>query len=463
MASILSRLSATQSYNVRTFRTQPLAEISGSLGDLGTLLPILVALTIRGSISLPATLLFTGLSNILTGLVFGIPLPVQPMKAIAAVALVQHFSMAQMAAAGIVMGVFIGILSLTGTIGWAEKKIPGSVVKGIMVGAGLTLCISAGKESLMGGLSWTGPWWGDNLIVAIVAALILLISLLFHRFPYALVVFVIGLVLSVIRIHTTKTRSSFPSGAMQIPTLVPTGQQFLHATFSASLGQLPLTLLNSIIAVTALSHSLLPSRPAPSTTSLGVSITLMNLIAPWFGGMPACHGSGGLAGQYRFGARSGSSIILLGLLKVALGFIALFKGHAVARVLAEFPRALLGVMVIAAGVELARAGISLNDPSDDRSHEADAVPENGQRDSDDRLDKANDQELRDRWMVLLVTVATLLTFKNDAVGFVAGMSWHWGIKISRSQGRHGQGHWLGSFSWRQSAAGSDEERRGLLS
>lgn len=67
--------------NVQTLRNSPVAEISGALGDLGTLLPLMIALALQGSISLSTTLVLTGFFNIATGVVFGIPLPVQPMKA----------------------------------------------------------------------------------------------------------------------------------------------------------------------------------------------------------------------------------------------------------------------------------------------------------------------------------------------------------------------------------------------
>lgn len=66
--------------NVNTLRRSPLSEISGALGDLGTLLPLMITLAIRGSISLSTTLVFSGFFNVATGVVFGIPLPVQPMK-----------------------------------------------------------------------------------------------------------------------------------------------------------------------------------------------------------------------------------------------------------------------------------------------------------------------------------------------------------------------------------------------
>ncbi|TKA65480.1 hypothetical protein B0A49_09242 [Cryomyces minteri] len=146
--------------------------------------------------------------------------------------------------------------------------------------------------------------------------------------------------------------------------------------------------------------------------------------------MPVCHGSGGLAGQYRFGARSGSSIIVLGTVKLVLG---LFVGQGLVSLLQRFPKALLGVMVIAAGVELAKVGESLNAGARDLWEEAE------QEDDQDaewtieargkRARTPSELERRERWTVMLVTVAGLLTFRNDAVGFAAGMLCHWSLKL----------------------------------
>ena len=142
-----------------------------------------------------------------------------------------------------------------------------------------------------------------------------------------------------------------------------------------AMGQLPLTTLNSIIAVSALAEDLFGGElpvverglgtggggiqlpGVPSTTALGISVAVMNIFGCWFGCMPVCHGSGGLAAQHRFGARSGSSIILLGVFKILLG---LFLGKSLLGVFDSFPRSILGIMVAAAGLELARVGSSLN-------------------------------------------------------------------------------------------------------
>jgi hypothetical protein len=424
MRNPIPRLRPAYHHNVETIKSQPLAELSGSLGDLGTLLPLMTALVLTNSISLPSTLLFTGAANILTGVAFGIPLPVQPMKAIAAVAIVRKFTLEENAAAGLVVAGLVGIFSVTGLIHWANRVTPIPVVKGIQVGAGLSLCLSAGSKMLLP-LTWTGPWWGDNLLVAIAAVLLLLCTFAYPRMPYAMIVFTIGIILSFASSGNFYDR--VPSAA--IPVLNPSGKDFLKAATTASLGQLPLTLLNSVIAASALASDLLPSPPypvAPTVTELGVSVAAINLIGCWFGAMPACHGSGGLAGQYRFGARSGSSIIFLGSIKFVLGLIAFWRSSIIVGILSNIPKSLLGVLVLAAGIELAKAGESINtDARDLRVLDRD-LSWDGKR-----VKELDERERKERWMVMLITVAALLTFKNDAVGFVAGLVWHWGFRTAR--------------------------------
>lgn len=447
----LRRFRRTQTHNVDTIRLQPLAELSGSLGDLGTLLPLMTALVISNSISLPSTLLFTGAANILTGLSFGLPLPVQPMKAIAAVAIARKFSLNENAAAGIVVAVLVGFFSVTGLLNWANRVTPIPVVKGIQVGAGLSLCLSAGSNMLLP-LTWTGPWWGDNLLWALAAVLLLLCTFAHPRMPYAMIVFTTGIILSLA--SSQDADITVPEAA--IPILHPSSHDFWTAISTASLGQFPLTILNSVIAASALATDFFPSPPypiAPTVTELGVSVTAINLVGCWFGAMPACHGSGGLAGQYRFGARSGSSVILLGSLKFTLGLVAFWNSPAIITLLANIPKSLLGVLVLAAGLELARVGESVNtDARDLRVLERDLTWDGK------RVRELDERDRKERWTVMLVTVAALLTFKNDAVGFVAGLAWHWGFDVARRvQGwRHGESEgrvWMTVGHGRDESAG----------
>jgi hypothetical protein len=425
LASPLPRMRRIYTHNVETLKTSPLAELSGSLGDLGTLLPLMTALVLSGSISLPSTLLFTGAANIFTGAAFGIPLPVQPMKAIAAVAIARNFTLEENAAAGLVVATLVGIFSVTGLINWANRVTPVPVVKGIQVGAGLSLCLSAGSK-MLAPLDWIGPWWGDNLIWAIIATTLLLFTLAYPKLPYTIIIFALGIVLS---LAGPNNDTSTPLTGPAIPIVFPSAHDFYIATTTASLGQLPLTLLNSVIAASALASDLLPPPLYPSTptvTELGVSVAFINLVGCWFGAMPACHGSGGLAGQYRFGARSGSSIIILGSVKFLLGIIAVWNPAPIMGVLEGIPKSLLGVLVLAAGVELAKVGESVNTDARDLR-----LLDHTQSWDGKRVKELDTRERKERWMVMLVTVAALLTFKNDAVGFVAGLAWHWGFIAAR--------------------------------
>lgn len=407
--------------NLHILKSQPVAEISGSLGDLGTFLPIAIALSINGTISLSSTLVFSGIANILTGLFFGIPLPVQPMKAIAAVAIANAFTNGEIAAAGIFVAACIFVFSVTGLLRWFADVIPIPVVKGIQVGAGLSLIIAAGGS--LSKLGWVTPSWADNRIWAIVAFLFLVTTNYYRQIPYALVVLGVGLVFAIIRATQVV---DLPNFRPWIPVLtVPGNGDWRVGIVQAGIGQLPLTTLNSVIAVVHLAGDLLPEVTTPSITSVGLSVSLMNLISCWFGAMPVCHGSGGLAAQYRFGARSGSSVVFLGVLKLLIGF---FFGNTLVGLLKSFPYALLGIMVIAAGLELASVGESLN-TTGARDLKRDA-PAGILGDRGREIGPVlSDDERKKRYTVMFVTIGFLVGFKNDAVGFIAGMLCHWSFQI----------------------------------
>ncbi|KAK9413081.1 putative Sulfate transporter [Seiridium unicorne] len=407
--------------NVMTLRRSPLSEISGALGDLGTLLPLMITLAVNNSISLSTTLVFSGFYNLITGIVFGIPLPVQPMKAIAAAAIASHTSLPETVAAGSVTSVIVLLLSITGLLHWVTRVIPIPVIKGIQSGAGLSLVISAGS-SLLGPLPWFLPRPLDNRVWALLTFFALIATQKLPRFPYALIVFIVGLVLASVILATDHLgygyRHSFPRFQFWHPfTAIP---NWSSDAIGMGIAQLPLTTLNSVIAASALASDLLPDLPAPSVTELGTSVALMNLLGCWFGAMPVCHGAGGLAAQFRFGARSGASIVLLGLFKMILGLV---LGESLLGLLTTFPRSLLGIMVIAAGLELAKVGQSLN-------HGATDLWESSAEPSSRIHRKVSDEERSERWTVMLVTIAGILAFKNDAVGFLAGMACHWAYRIA---------------------------------
>lgn len=339
-------------------------------------------------------------------------------------------SMGVVVASGQWVGAAVLVLSITGLLRWIVRVVPIPVVKGIQMGAGLSLILGAGS-SLLKPLSWLSPVL-DNRFWAIVAFLVLICTQRLPRFPYALLFFVLALVFAFITVLTSDhglPRFHVWHPQFVLPKWIGIWPDDSPALWMA-IGQLPLTTLNSIIAVSQLSSDLLPDLPAPSVTSMGLSVAIMNLTGTWFGAMPVCHGAGGLAAQYRFGARSGASVIILGAFKILLGLV---FGETLVDLLRHYPKSLLGIMVFASGLELAKVGNSLNNGAPDLWQVA-----AGQADDDHaasgihrrRHRNLSDEERMERWTVMLTTTGGILAFRNDAMGFLAGMLCHGAFKLS---------------------------------
>ncbi len=354
-----------------------LSEISGSLGDLGLFIPLMISLVMVCGMNAGSLLIFAGLFNIITGFMFNKPIPVQPMKAIAAVAIAEGLSPGSIAAAGFSAGLILLTLGLTGLVTWAEKVIPRPVVRGIQLGVGLKL--AAKGIGMIMGIGWLG--W-DSRVVAIGAGLFILCTVNFKKFPSALILFIGGVTMMIFSAPDIFTGAKLGWGGFAVT--IPTLNQWSEGIFLGTLPQVPLTLLNSVIAVCALSGDLFPGK-AIKVKAMAASVGIMNLASCLFGGMPMCHGSGGLAGQYRFGARTGGSVVMLGVAKVMFGFL---FGTVAISIFAAFPVSLLGAMLIFAGLEL-------------------TLP-------------AREAETKDAFFVIAATAGGILA-ANTLIGFILGL------------------------------------------
>jgi hypothetical protein len=116
-----------------------------------------------------------------------------------------------------------------------------------------------------------------------------------------------------------------------------------------ALPQLPLTFGNALLAITEENNRLFPDRPV-TERKVAISTGVLNLFSSALGGIPMCHGAGGMAGHVRFGARTGGASIILGALLLA---VALFLAHSVSTIFELFPPPVLGVVLFLAGAELA--------------------------------------------------------------------------------------------------------------
>ncbi|CAL5206380.1 unnamed protein product [Lathyrus oleraceus] len=369
-------------------------ELNGAMGDLGTYIPIVLSLTLSKNLNLGTTLIFTGVYNILTGVIYGVPMPVQPMKSIAAEALSDTtFGVPEIMAAGILTSVAVFLLGATGLMQLVYKFIPLSVVRGIQLAQGLSFALTAvkyvrkmqdlPKSKALG----PRPWFGlDGLVLAIVCVCFIVIvngageSENHHRccngeengekkrtsrvrrivfsLPSAFIIFVLGVILAFIKKPNVVHEIKF--GPSSIELVKFTKQAWKKGFVKGTIPQLPLTILNSVIAVCKLSKDLFPEKDF-SVTSLSVTVGLMNFVGCWFGAMPCCHGAGGLAGQYKFGGRSGGCVALLGAAKLVLGLV---LGTSLAHILKMFPVGILGVLLLFAGIELAMCARDMNSKED---------------------------------------------------------------------------------------------------
>lgn len=318
-----------------------LRELSGGLGDLGTFLPLALAVALVGGLDLGVVFVAAGAMNVVTGLAFRQPIPVQPMKTIAAVVVADGLSGGAIAAAGLFVGAAVLLLAVTGVIDRAARAIPRPLVRGLQLGVGLNLALQ--------GAAWVAPLPAfalDGLVLAGATAFVL--GLLARRFSAVLPLVVMA------GFAIAAASASLPAGAFGPPAaalVVPDAAAWRTGILEAGVPQLPLTLLNSVVAVCALSADLYPGRGVPAGR-MAASVGLMNLACVPFGAMPMCHGAGGLAAQHRFGARTGGSVIMLGAMKIAAG---LLLGGMLAALLDAWPRSILGVLVIFAGLALASA------------------------------------------------------------------------------------------------------------
>ena len=319
------------------------AEAAGALGDLGTFVPLLVGMVSRCGLQLGPALFFAGLMNLITGLAFGIPMPVQPMKAIATVAIAGRMDEAQILAAGILTGAVVLFLSLTGLIERIQRAIPRSVVRGLQLCLGLKL-VEIGLRQVAATNAWIG--W-DSIGLGIVCAVLVLLLYFSTRVPGSLVVFGVG-VIALLGAHPALLSEMRLGTSWHLPRLAD-AEAWTTGFWKGAIPQIPLTLLNSVVAVCALSGDLFPHRPA-QPRRVAISVALMNLACCPFGAMPMCHGTGGLAGQYRFGARTGGSVVILGIAKMVL---ALSVGGCLLSWLQGYPQSVLGILLLFSGLELA--------------------------------------------------------------------------------------------------------------
>ena len=320
-------------------------EWAGAFGDLGTLIPFVVAYISLLRVD-PFGMIFAfGVMMIACGLYYRTPFPVQPMKAIGAVATTQAAQTIVITphavyAAGLVTGVIWFLLGITGAARKVTKLVARPVATGIVLGLGFSFMLE--------GIRMMAEGW---LLAAI--GLVGTLLLLANRFiPAMFLLLLFGAAAALLQNPHLLQEFSAIEFEVRLPSWQLGGLTWndlmVGAVFLA-LPQLPLTLGNAVIAITEENNRLFPERRVDEK-KVAISTGIMNLIAPAVGGVPMCHGAGGMAGHVRFGARTGGAPVILGTVLVLL---ALFASGSIETVFKIFPTPVLGVILFLTGAQLA--------------------------------------------------------------------------------------------------------------
>lgn len=315
-----------------------LREVSGALGDLGTLLPLMLGtIAVVGLAPLPVLVGFA-VFYIATALHYRLPIPVQPMKAVAAVLLTTQLSPAELASSGIMIGAVLLVLGVTGWITRLARTVPQSVLAGLQLGLGLALALVSLE------LMATAP------LVAVPTLAILAGLLFIPAAPAALIAVVAAVLLAAALGAPGIEVAGLPAPALPF-TAWPSLAELERAFSLLVLPQIALTFTNAVLLTALLAGDYFGERAAHVTPKrLSLTSGLANLVLTPLGALPMCHGAGGLAAHHRFGARSGTAPLLLGL---ALLAIALLPGELGLTLLGAIPAAGLGALLLMAAGELA--------------------------------------------------------------------------------------------------------------
>ncbi len=350
-------------------------EISGSLGDLGVLLPLALGMIMINHLDARGVFYSIGLFYCCAGLYFRIPVAVQPMKAIASYAIAMELGADQVLAAGLCMGIILLGIGVTNLIGVISRLTPFPVIRGVQLSTGLLL-MGGGVRLAMGTSGFqeqhgaAEPFFQFQDVIGLplqyllagLGFLLVLVLLNNRRFPASSSLLLFGLVLGLLLgdgMHRL-TVGLFP------PKLLPQGLPSLTSLVTAFLllvlPQLPMTIGNAVLANADLARRYFNGKAYRSTDkALCISMGLANIGGFFLGGMPMCHGAGGLAAHYRFGARTGGSNLIVGGLFLLL---ALLFGDSVVVIAQLVPLAMLGVLLFYAGSELCLSILDLQQRND---------------------------------------------------------------------------------------------------
>ncbi|WP_336327837.1 putative sulfate/molybdate transporter [Halovenus sp. HT40] len=303
-------------------------ELTGAVGDSVTVLPIVVTVAVLTELSLTVMLVWFGVFQIVWGLYYGVPISIEPMKALAALVIAGSITTGELLLAGLILGAALLVLGGTGSLSRLGRYIGNPVVRAIQFGVALVLL----ETGLRLGAA-------DFRLAGLAAVVALAFIAVGYRNLGAFAVLLVGGVVAALQTGLpAPTLPPVPAGFVQFDTLSLT-----TGTIEAALGQFAMTVGNAALAASILLGDYFDRTISPD--ELSMSMGVMNLAAVPFGALPMCHGSGGIAGKYAFGARTAGANVILGVAYIAVALLAV-------GMVTAYPTAVLGVILALVALQL---------------------------------------------------------------------------------------------------------------
>ncbi|MCP4399033.1 MAG: hypothetical protein GY801_17245 [bacterium] len=325
-----------------------LSEWSGAIGDLGTVLPIAFALVVFNGFPPQRIFFLWGLVSVITGWYYRIPVSVQPLKAMAVIAIATGYPAELLSTTAFFYGILMIGLSVSGIIRRLEKWFSMAIVRGIQLGLGLILARKAVLLTIENGAFLGQDAAPTPIMNSVIFALVMLVLWYFQlqkNFPIILLIIPLGIIVSFFMGVSFDT-SQFDGAPVAV--LMPTWSFFLNASIYLIVPQLPLTLGNAVFSASDVCHTFWPDRAGRvNPTRLGFSIGFSDLLIGLLGGFPVCHGAGGMTAHARFGGKTGGTTIILGSMFIAIALI-----DSMSMFLFYIPIPVLGAMLLIVGLRL---------------------------------------------------------------------------------------------------------------
>jgi len=313
-------------------------ELSGAFGDIGLSIPLILGMIFSSDLNPSNVFIIFGFLLVFSGIFYGIPMPVQPLKAIAIITITKKLNSEVIYGGGFTIGLLMLIFTLTNVLKIIFKIIPKSVIRGIQIGLGIQLLITSFKEFIL----------ADGFEGLILASTLLPLNFFLissKKYPPGLILIPIGLLYALIFKLNLKEFSANLN--LNLPSFINLNFDILNGFLILTLAQLPLSIANSIIATYQSAKDLFPDKNI-TINKLGFTYSIMNIVSPFFGGIPVCHGVSGLIGQFTFGARTGGAPFIYGILLILIGLFISNKYI----ILKIFPLPILGIILFVEGFML---------------------------------------------------------------------------------------------------------------